>query len=233
MCDSTDRPEGDTDPRALQGTALRYAAGELPHAEASSFESRLAEDQQARDALAEAVRLSAAALGQSPPVPDRSFRAMIRERLRPMSPWIPGWWDRRAYRGHPLAWTTLGAGVVAAATIIGLWLVQHDSATNVVSMSEVDSATPSGEMAAVGLHTPISVTDPADTANSTGTEPPVAACDSNSTAPRAAEIWADLSTPDHLEKDHEDEFRLRNRLRDLQILHPAKPYAAGAEPRDP
>ena len=64
-------------------TALRYAARTLPAAEAAAFEAQLAGDQSAREALAEAVRLSAAALGQDPPTPHRSFRAMINERLSP------------------------------------------------------------------------------------------------------------------------------------------------------
>src|SRR6476660_5940431 len=97
-------PEAPTrpDPLALQGTALRYAAGELPPADTAVFEARLADDQDARDPLAEAVRLSAAALGQEPPAADRTFRSMIRERLRPVSAWWARWLARRAYRGHPL-----------------------------------------------------------------------------------------------------------------------------------
>ena len=45
--------------------------------------------------MSEAVRLSAAAIGQSPPAPHTSFRAAIRERL--MGLW-PTWLARRAYR---------------------------------------------------------------------------------------------------------------------------------------
>ena len=70
------------------------------------------DDQDARDALAEAVRLSAAALASTPPAPDRAFRAAIRERL---VGWTPAVARRRAYRGHPVAWAALGAAAVAAA----------------------------------------------------------------------------------------------------------------------
>jgi anti-sigma-K factor RskA len=121
---------------ALQTTALRYAAGDLPPAEAAAFEARLATDQDARDALSEAVRLSAAALGQAPPAPDPTFRAAIRERL---SGWPPGWLARRAYRGHPLAWAGLGAAAAAACTVVGLSLAdrmadpQPDAAPPVVT----------------------------------------------------------------------------------------------------
>src|SRR5215207_1273408 len=75
----------------LQATALRFAANDLPPEEA------------AQDALAEAVRLSAKALGQAPPAPHRSFRTLVRERLRG---------GPRAHR-HPAAWAALGAVAVA------------------------------------------------------------------------------------------------------------------------
>ena len=61
----------------LQATALRYAARDLTASEAAAFEARLANDQDARDALAEAVRLSAAAIGQRPPAPRPSLRALV------------------------------------------------------------------------------------------------------------------------------------------------------------
>src|SRR5438105_3935852 len=104
-------------PLALEATALRYAASDLSSGEAAAFEERLAGDQSAREALAEAVRHSAAALGQQSPTPDRSFRALIHERLRPLRGWYAGWLARRAYRGHPLAWTGIGGGLVAAAML--------------------------------------------------------------------------------------------------------------------
>src|SRR5260221_14464201 len=95
---------------ASSSTGMRFAAGDLPPRETAAFEVRLAGEQSARDALAEAVRLSAAALGQDAPAPDRTFRAMIRERL--LRSWYPGWLARRAYRGHPLAWAGAGAAIV-------------------------------------------------------------------------------------------------------------------------
>src|SRR4051812_28483228 len=116
-------PEAPAHPEpALQATALRYAAGDLNAAEVAAFEARLAADQDARDALSEAVRLSAAALGQSSPTPHRSFRQAIRERLLG---WCPPWLARRAYRGHPLAWAALGALAVAGATVLGLSLANR------------------------------------------------------------------------------------------------------------
>src|SRR5882724_9936156 len=93
----------------LQATALRYAAGDLDPDEVSAFEARLAEDQDARDALAEAVRLSAAAIGQEPPAPHPSFRSAIRARL-----------GLAGYRGHPVAWVGLGAAAVAACALFAV-----------------------------------------------------------------------------------------------------------------
>ena len=103
------RNDTDTD-LALQ--ALRYAAGELTPAEVEVFESRLAVDQAAREALAEAVRLSAAASGAPDPTPDPLTRAAVADRLRPT--WLTRLFPRRPYRGHPLAWAGVGGSVTAA-----------------------------------------------------------------------------------------------------------------------
>jgi ferric-dicitrate binding protein FerR (iron transport regulator) len=44
----------------LHWTAFLYISGDLPPAESTSFEARLADDQEARDAVAEAVELAGA-----------------------------------------------------------------------------------------------------------------------------------------------------------------------------
>ena len=98
---------------ALALLALRYAAGELDPAETELFESRLGVDQAARDALAEAVRLSAAASGLPTPAPDPLVREAAREKLQPT--WATRLFPRRPYRGHPLAWA--GGGGLAAAVV--------------------------------------------------------------------------------------------------------------------
>src|SRR2546423_14888197 len=82
--------------------ALRYAAGELPPAAAAAFEARLAADPAAREALAEAVRLSARALGQTPPAPDPLTRSAILERLRPAATVFARLFRRRPFRRHPM-----------------------------------------------------------------------------------------------------------------------------------
>src|SRR5262245_33426347 len=124
----------------LQATALRYAAGDLTPDEVSAFEARLGEDQDARDALAEAVRLSAAAIGQPAPTPHPSFRTAIRARLGLLG-----------YRNHPLAWAGLGAAVVAACSLFAVSLADrtdaHEAATAAPTAPTPAAALPSAPRA--------------------------------------------------------------------------------------
>ena len=200
----------------LQATALRYAAGDLTKAESAAFETQLTTDQDARDALAEAVRLSAAALGQEPPRPDRTFRAAIRERLLGC---CPVWLRRRAYRGHPLTWTALGAGAVAACTLIGLALA--DRAVREATPSSIPSHDQRADLTAPSPREQARVQvaiAPAPREDDVPGEPGVCdVCDGRS----VAEIWAQLSTTDHVEKMklHEGEQRWLHRLRDGTGFH--------------
>jgi hypothetical protein len=102
----TDRPGDDT------LLALLYAAGELRGPAAAAFECRLADDQAARDALADAVRLGEALAGRPEPAPDPAYRRRVLLRLR-----APGLWRRvvggRVYRGHPSLWALAGAAAAA------------------------------------------------------------------------------------------------------------------------
>jgi hypothetical protein len=202
-------------PLSLESLALRFAARDLPPPEAEAFEARLAGDQSARDALAEAVRLSAAALGQEPPRPDRSFRAVIRARLRGAR-----WLTRRAYRGHPLVWAGVGGGLVAAATLLALSLA---------GTASPESAQPSALAAAPAAPVlpPIEPAgDQSKMASACDGCPVVvhAAADSPDDSTRtAAEIWAELSTPGHVEKTRDDEIRLHNLLKHLHAGHPNHP----------
>lgn len=113
MCDATTPLPADPE---LAVSALRYAAGDMPAAEAQAFEARLGEDQSARDALAEAVRLSAAASGLPAPTPDPLTRTVVAERLFPT--WVSRLFPRRRYRGHPAVWAVLGGGVAAAVAVV-------------------------------------------------------------------------------------------------------------------
>jgi hypothetical protein len=197
----------------LQATALRYAAGDLDPKEVSAFEARLADDQDARDALAEAVRLSAAAIGQKSPAPHPSFRGIIRARLGLLG-----------YRGHPIAWAGLGAAVVAACALVAVSLADRDAPEDAV-------AAPTAPVVAEAVPQAPPV-DPATVAPPdahVAVEPAPGACDDRS----VAEIWADLSNHDHVEKARDDEMRWRQRVRDLSNPHHVSATAKAGATDDP
>ena len=200
----------------LQGTALRYAAGDLPPDEGAAFEARLGDDQDARDALAEAVRLSAAAIGQKPPAPHPSFRAAIRARL-----------DLRAYRGHPFAWVGLGGAAVAVCTLIGLSLADRaDPPTAAVAAPVPVEAIPAPRVVAPPA---VAVAPmPRERGMSVAAEHPAPAAYGGEPPRSVAEIWADLSTPEHVEKARDDELRWRQHVRALAHPHHVSATAKAA-----
>jgi hypothetical protein len=226
------------DPRLLQNTALRYAARDLNPSETVAFEARLADDQLARDALSEAVRLSAAALGQDPPTPHHSFRAAFRERLLG---WCPGWLTRRAYRGHPLAWAGLGAATVASCLILGLSLEQDEQKSAIPPTANTTSVRPGSASESnpntLEIHTAVSgAMAVAPMPREHGGIMAQTNCnDDHMGKSSVAEIWAELSTPEHVEKTHEEELRWRQKLREMGTIHPGRqtPSAAINEPREP
>jgi hypothetical protein len=174
----------------LQGTALRYAAGDLSPAEAEAFERLLADDQDARDALSEAVRLSAAALGQAAPAPDRSFRTRLRARLG------------LSYRG-PLAWSAFGAAVVAAGALLA------------VSAADRAGPPPAASPFVANDAPVVASADAPASPEPAPNEPLPGTCGDERSV---AEIWADLSGHEGVEKSHDEEMKWRQRVRDLS--HP-------------
>ena len=212
----------------LQNLALRYAAGELMREDSVAFEAQLATDQNARDALSEAVRLSAAALGQSPPTPHRSFRLIIRERL---AGWRPWWLARQAYRGHPLIWIGLArrqsrfarSSHCRTTAARRKWENRQRRRPRRRSPPNPRTMEPSQSRllrAAAALETtPINHVS-REHATATGETPGGAGESAN---PSVAEIWANLSTPEHIEKAHEEELRWRKKLQEMGPIHPIKP----------
>ncbi len=185
----------------LQTLALRYAARDLTPSELAAFEEQLATDQTARDALAEAVRLSAQAIGQEPPKPQAACRALLRARLN---------WD--TYRGHPLYWAGLGAVAVAACAIVVVALADRASprmATPTVRGNETAPAP--REKADTEPHT-----EPPHAGSFVAHETPPPLCGDNRSI---AEIWAELSTPEHVERTRDDEQRLRLKMQSLAHPH--------------
>jgi hypothetical protein len=229
-CPTPGSKETGIDPIFLQSLALRYAAGELTSCDSEAFEARLATDQAARDALSEAVRLSAAALGQPSPAPTTCLRATIRERLLG---WSPAWLARRYYRGHPMVWAGVGALVVAFCTIIGLTQNNFEPAealspvmsvpTTPAQTATVDPANQAPEPRPHHTEEMATTVNPDHSIKSQGSCDDEHGCKSS-----VAEIWAELSTPDHVEKMHEEELRWRHKLRDIGAVHPGRPMPAAA-----
>jgi anti-sigma-K factor RskA len=114
MRDST--PHADF-PEDLALLALLYSSGELEGEEAAKFEARLAVDQEARDAVAQAVQLSLTAAGERC-APDAAWREETKRRLMQRA----SLWQRlagpRVYRGHPAVWSIFGA--LAASVVLSL-----------------------------------------------------------------------------------------------------------------
>lgn len=185
----------------LHSTALRYAANDLAPPEAAAFEARLADDQDARDALAEAVRLSAAAVGQRPPEPDPAVRAASRARLA-----------LAAQRFRPLAWAGLGAAALAGCALAGLALADRAAGPPAPAAVAPAEAPPPREAVAGQI-------DPAPLADDTRT---------------VAELWAEMSGTESVERAHEEEMRWRQKVRDLTApMHAAAAKTATADSPNP
>jgi hypothetical protein len=102
---------------------------------------------------------------------------------------------------------------VAAATVLALQL--SDSPHSVPGPA---SAATAGERAVAPAPRELSPAPVAVNAN----EPPTtehAAAPPDDDMLRAAEIWAELSTPQHVEKAHDDEQKLHRHLKTLQHRH--------------
>ena len=110
-------PHQDPYPDDLALRALLYSSGELEGDEATAFEARLAVDQEARDALAQAVELTLTATGERR-APDEVWREETKRRLLQRV----SLWQRlagpRVYRGHPAVWSIFGA--LAASLVLTL-----------------------------------------------------------------------------------------------------------------
>jgi len=212
---------------ALQTTALRYAAGDLAPGEASAFEEQLAANQDARDALSEAVRLSAAALGQLPPAPHHSFRAAMRDRL---TGWYPGWLARRAYRGHPLAWSGLGAAIVVACALVGSSLAERKPAQEQPVVRAALPVAPEPHSSVMNVATAPMPREAEHLTVAISTPAP-STCGETS-GPSIAELWAQFSTTEHVEKAHEDEMRWRHKIQSATALYPVRPQT-GDTTREP
>ncbi len=181
----------------LTARALLYANGELPGAEAAAFEKRLADDQQAREALAEAVLLNQTLRGGEPPRPDPAYRDRVRERCRsaPAASSRPaGWWSAvlrpQVYRGHPMVW--LLSGALAAALLVFFAAIAQ---------------TPVDPLPRPATPVPVTVRP---------TQPRPAA---EPASGKMGEVWAELHSINHLERVRAEETRRRHRLEEWRLAH--------------
>ena len=128
---------------SLAPAAMLYLSGEMAQAEAGAFEMRLALDQEAREALAEAVYLLTPLANGQMPKSSPGYRQQVRQR----------WNAQRKRRAHerlaPLFWALTGA---AAASI--LWFVflpqMHGAPVSSPNVAENKSA---GETAPAPMET--------------------------------------------------------------------------------
>jgi hypothetical protein len=177
---------GSKDADGLAWLALLYAGGELDPGEAALFEQRLAGDQQAREALAQATPL-ALPPGQ-PLTPDPAYRQRVHRRLRrrprPAGLQCSMSWlvRRRSYPGHPVLWTS--AGAAAAALLTTLTFLLGMPGTPPVAVGPRPEAAASGE-------------------NEAPAGPPAQA--------DVANAWARLHTTEHVARAHDEEMRRKSR----------------------
>jgi hypothetical protein len=172
----------------LTALALLYANGELDAPESAAFESRLGEDQSAREALCQAVQLTQGLGGARPPAPSPAYRDRVRRGLaNPARP--RRWWHAllrpRAYPGHPAAWLAAGA-LAASLLLLGGQFAQG----------------PAPGPAAGAVPRPAAQAEPAPATEQAG---------------EMARIWADLHTPEHLERVRADEQRRKHRQEERRL----------------
>ena len=84
---------------SLASEALRYVCGDMGPAEEALFESRLADEPRARQALIAAVQLVAPLEAESGP--DLRYRERVRERLQGRQQLRHPGWPRHQRRGQP------------------------------------------------------------------------------------------------------------------------------------
>jgi len=176
------------DPLVLN--AMLYASGELDASAALAFEERLADDQSARDALAQAVQLSLILSGR-PQRPDSAYRDRVRDAVSRVSWWA--WLCKpRLRRGPTFAWVGLGS----AAAVLFMFLSEP-------------TPVPTFEPEVVVAKTAESVTPPVVAPVeqvAVQTEPMEVVPETNSDM---ASMWEEMSNTDRLQRVHDEEQRRR------------------------
>jgi hypothetical protein len=175
---------------------MLFAAGELDGLAAAGFEAQLATDPAAQEALIQAVALHELLTGPPRP-PRKDYRAVVRQQVTARR----SWWNRLAGRristGHPAAWGLLGAAAAAL-----LFLVLPSGAPDLPP--PVDSAS----LPVVGV---VAVPPEPAVVGEEETTVVIAVPEPESATDNPAEVWADLTNMDHLQRAHEEHMRRRTR----------------------
>jgi hypothetical protein len=182
-------PESNRPVDALDLRALLYASGELDGLDEAAFEAQLEHDPAAQDALARAVLLVNTLTGQ-PVRPDPAYRGEVRTRLAASEPWWRRFTRRRLYAGHPAVWGTLGA---VAASLMLLALRPTEATPEAAPGPSVEAAAAPATPPAAP-ETVVADAVPADEDMS-----------------GMAEVWADLTNIDHVQKARDEHVRRKTR----------------------
>jgi hypothetical protein len=185
----------------LTTLAFLYANGELEGADAEAFEKRLCTDQEAREALSQAVLLTQTVDGCEAPRPDPGYRDRVRQQLLPNLP--PAGWRAvlrpQVYRGHPAVWLLTGA---LAGSLLLFFITSKKPADPsprraVVNEPQANLPPPRPRLPQFRPTRPA----PAPTKGA------------------MAEVWAELHTCSHLERVRAEEARRKQRLEVRRSAH--------------
>jgi hypothetical protein len=132
---------GETPPNDLALQALLYASGELDEPDAALFEQRLGEDQEAREALLQAVQYNLTAQGQPSAAPDPEYRDRVRQRLRQRKRLLRSRGGQSAF-GPAALWCVLGAIVAILMMLVLSHMALHRQPTAPASQpgSKIDES---------------------------------------------------------------------------------------------
>lgn len=119
---------GEPPPNDLTLQALLYASGELDEPDAALFERRLGEDQEAREALLQAVQNNLTAMGQPVVAPDPEYRDRVRQRLRQRKRLLRSHGQNSAF-GPAALWCVLGAIVAVLMMLVLSHMAMHHQQT--------------------------------------------------------------------------------------------------------
>lgn len=175
--------------------AMLYAAGELDRPTTAAFEARLANDQAAREALAEAVRLTTALFAPQNAQPNRAYRRVVRQKLG--LAYICELQRRQRFWQHTSA--ALAALSAVLLLVVQFWsksLEKSAAESFVQAIPELDRLV----LPTVSPIEPLTMASRSLPANTPPAPPKADAVDRLLADPNAAVIWAKIPWSGHIEK---------------------------------